>query len=91
MTRHRRSLSMIGLLGWCLAVAAGVAGGAAAASPSAPPPGPPFPPPTVGRAVYDYAGVLSSEAIASAEFDHRRHRGENGGRDRRLHPGQRRV
>ncbi len=38
-----------------------------AASPTAPPPGPPFPNPEVGRAVYDYAGILSPAAIADAE------------------------
>ena len=38
-----------------------------AASPTAPPPGPPFPNPEVGRAVYDYAGILSATAIADAE------------------------
>jgi uncharacterized membrane protein YgcG len=36
-------------------------------TPSAPPPGPPFPDPVVGRAVYDYAGVLSPQAIVKAE------------------------
>ena len=65
---------------------------AAAASPppSAPPPGPPFPAPEVDRAVYDYAGILSPEAIAKAEADDRRDRGADGRRGRRLHPGQRR-
>ncbi|MGZ8438040.1 MAG: TPM domain-containing protein, partial [Candidatus Limnocylindrales bacterium] len=67
MTRHRRALSMVGILGWCLAFAAGAAGGASAASPSAPPPGPPFPQPTEGRAVYDFAGVFSAGAITRAE------------------------
>jgi uncharacterized membrane protein YgcG len=64
MIRHRRAFSMIGIAGWCLAFATGAA---SAASPSAPPPGPPFPDPTAGRAVYDYAGVLSAGAIAQAE------------------------
>ena len=67
MNRRRRALSVIGLLGWGLAFAAGAAGGAAAASPSSPPPGPPFPQPTDGRAVYDFAGVLSVATIAHAE------------------------
>ena len=34
---------------------------------NAPPPGPPFPPPETDRAVYDYAGILSPDAIAKAE------------------------
>ena len=34
---------------------------------NAPPPGPPFPPPETSRAVYDYAGILSPDAIAKAE------------------------
>jgi uncharacterized membrane protein YgcG len=67
MNRRRRALSMAGVLGWCLAFAAGAAGGVSAASPSAPPPGPPFPPPTTGQAVYDFAGVLSAATIAHAE------------------------
>ena len=66
MTRLRRALSLIGIAG-CLAGLLAVAGTASAASPSAPPPGPPFPDPTPGRAIYDYAGVLSPGAIASAE------------------------
>ena len=37
------------------------------AAADAPPPGPPFPEFEVDRAVYDYAGILSPEAIASAE------------------------
>ena len=67
MTRRRRTLSMIGILGWCLAFGAGAAGGVSAASPSAPPPGPPFPPPIEGQAVYDYAGVLSAAEVGRAE------------------------
>jgi uncharacterized membrane protein YgcG len=34
---------------------------------TAPAPGPPFPPPETDRAVYDYAGILSPEAIVKAE------------------------
>ena len=64
MTRRRRALSALAVLAWCLALGAGVT---SAASPAAPPPGPPFPAPTDGRAVYDFAGVLSPEAISSAE------------------------
>ena len=64
MSRRRSALSMIGLVGWCLAFAAGAA---SAASPSAPPPGPPFPDPTAGQAVYDFADVLSAGAIERAE------------------------
>src|SRR4051812_20257500 len=43
------------------------AGGATAAGPGAPPPGPPFPEPVTDQAVYDYAGILSPQAIAKAE------------------------
>lgn len=64
MTRRRVALSIVGALVWCFAIAAG---SISAASPSAPPPGPPFPEPTEGQAVYDFAGVLSEGAIASAE------------------------
>ena len=67
MTRRHRALSMIGIVGWCLALVVGAAGTASAASPAAPPPGPPFPQPTAGRAVYDFAGVLSDGAITRAE------------------------
>jgi len=67
MTRRRRALSMVGIVGWCLAFTAGAAGGVSAASPSAPPAGPPFPQPTQGQAVYDFAGVLSAATIARAE------------------------
>ncbi len=34
---------------------------------AAPPPGPPFPEPETDRAVYDYAGILSPDAIVKAE------------------------
>ena len=44
---------------------------AASPAPSAPPPGPPFPAPEVDRAVYDYAGILSPEAIAARGGDDR--------------------
>jgi uncharacterized membrane protein YgcG len=64
MTRRRRALHVLAIVAWSLVLGTGVA---SAASPSAPPPGPPFPPPTDGRAVYDFAGVLSPGAIASAE------------------------
>lgn len=64
MTRRRRTLSILGLCAWSFAMTAGVA---SAASPTAPPPGPPFPQPIEGQAVYDFAGVLSPGAIASAE------------------------
>ena len=36
-------------------------------APPAPAPGPPFPQPEIDRAVYDYAGILSSDAIVKAE------------------------
>jgi uncharacterized membrane protein YgcG len=66
MRRASRLLS--GLL-FALVLVAG-AGGASAASPSpsAPPPGPPFPEPVNGRAVYDYAAVLSADAVEKAEL-----------------------
>jgi uncharacterized membrane protein YgcG len=64
MTRRRRALLIVGSLAWCLALAAGAV---SAAAPSAPPPGPPFPQPTAGQAVYDFARVLSTGAIAGAE------------------------
>lgn len=64
MIRRRVALSTVGALIWYLAIAAG---SISAASPAAPPPGPPFPEPTLGQAVYDFAGVLSEGAIDSAE------------------------
>ncbi len=64
MIRRRRALLSLGIVAWCLALGAGAA---SAASPTAPPPGPPFPSPTAGRAVYDFAGVLSPSAVAGAE------------------------
>ena len=60
--RSRAALSLAGAIVWLLAVALGPV---VAADPQ--PPGPPFPRPVVGQAVYDYAGVLSAEAIARAE------------------------
>jgi uncharacterized membrane protein YgcG len=62
----RPALAFVGALVWLLAVALGPV---VAASPvaSAPPAGPPFPEPIDGQAVYDYAGVLSVDAIARAE------------------------
>ncbi|HEY2888279.1 MAG TPA: TPM domain-containing protein [Candidatus Limnocylindrales bacterium] len=61
MHRHRAPLALVGALAWLLLVAIGPA---VAASP---PPGPPFPQPETDRAVYDYAGILSADAIAQAE------------------------
>ena len=66
MTRHRSAIVVLATLVWLFAISAGVAS-AASPAPSAPPPGPPFPAPEVDRAVYDYAGILSPEAIAAAE------------------------
>src|SRR5215203_971990 len=43
------------------------AGATSAADPQAPPPGPPFPEPVTDQAVYDFAGILSPQAIAQAE------------------------
>ena len=64
MTGRRRGLAVLGALIWLLAAAVG---GASAADPSAPPPGPPFPEPVEGQAVYDFAGILSSDTIVEAE------------------------
>ena len=36
-------------------------------APARPPPGPPFPAPEVDRAVYDYAGIFSTDTIVNAE------------------------
>jgi len=66
MTRHRSPILVLASLAWLFALSIGAATAALAAS-SALPPGPPFPAPEVGRAVYDNAGILSREAIASAE------------------------
>ena len=66
MTRHRSPIVVLATLVWLFAISTGVAS-AASPAPSAPPPGPPFPAPEVDRAVYDYAGILSPEAIAAAE------------------------
>ena len=56
----------------------------------APPPGPPFPEPETDRAVYDYAGSCQPETHRRGRGDHRRDRGADRRRGRRLHPGQRR-
>jgi uncharacterized membrane protein YgcG len=66
MTRHRSPIVALATLLWLFAISTGAAS-AASPAPSAPPPGPPFPAPEVDRAVYDYAGILSPEAIAAAE------------------------
>jgi uncharacterized membrane protein YgcG len=63
MTIRRRVLALVAALAWLLA--AGSAG-VLAADP-APPPGPPFPNPETDRAVYDYAGIFSPDAVAHAE------------------------
>ena len=60
-TLHRRLAAIAGGVLWLVAIGIGPV---IAASP---PPGPPFPPPVDGQAVYDFAGVLSPEAIADAE------------------------
>jgi uncharacterized membrane protein YgcG len=61
VTRHRSPLVILATLLWLFLLSIGTVAGA---SPS---PGPPFPEPEVDRAVYDYAGILSAEAIAGAE------------------------
>lgn len=60
---HRRhaALAFVGAVIWLLAIGLGPVVAVA------PPAGPPFPEPVDGQAVYDYAGVLSAEAIARAE------------------------
>ena len=88
MTRHRSPIAVLATLVWLFAISTGAAS-AASPAPSAPPPGPPFPAPEVDRAVYDYAGILSPEAIAAAEAAIDAYRGTDGLRGRRLHPGQR--
>ena len=68
MERRRSAIALLAAVLWMFAAALGpVVVAAASPSASAPPAGPPFPPPEVDRAVYDYAGILSPEAIASAE------------------------
>jgi uncharacterized membrane protein YgcG len=64
VTNRRRALSTVGALVWLLALGAA---GVFAADPSPQPPGPPFPEPEIDRAVYDYAGILSGDAIVQAE------------------------
>jgi uncharacterized membrane protein YgcG len=73
VTRHRAAPAIVAAILWLFAM---TAGGVSAASPSpavpsasasVPQPGPPFPDPVDGRAVYDYAGILSAETIASTE------------------------
>ena len=61
MHRRRAPFALLAAMAWLLLVAIGPV---AAASP---PPGPPFPQPENDRAVYDYAGILSADAIAKAE------------------------
>ena len=55
-------------------------------APAGPSPGPPFPDPETDRAVYDFAGILSPDAIVRGGVDHRRHRGADRRRGRRLQP-----
>jgi len=64
MDRRRPALALLAAALWLVALAIGPV---LAASGPVPPAGPPFPPPEVDRAVYDYAGILSPAAIASAE------------------------
>ena len=64
MDRRRPAFALLAAALWLFALAIGPV---LAASASAPPAGPPFPSPEVDRAVYDYAGILSPKAIASAE------------------------
>ena len=66
MIRHRSPIIVLATLLWLFAITTGAAS-AASPSPTSPPPGPPFPAPEVDRAVYDYAGILSPEAIAASE------------------------
>lgn len=60
----RRRVATAGAIAWLLALSVG---GVLAADPSAPPPGPPFLEPEIGRAVYDFAGILGPSTIAAAE------------------------
>ena len=61
MHRLRIPFAIVVALGWLLVVASGQLAVAA------PRPGPPFPDPVENQAVYDYAGIFSPAAIASAE------------------------
>jgi uncharacterized membrane protein YgcG len=61
MHRLRIPFAIVVALGWLLVVASGQLAVAA------PPAGPPFPDPVENQAVYDYAGIFSPAAIASAE------------------------
>jgi uncharacterized membrane protein YgcG len=74
---RRRSLAALTLLGLWLTLLAGpvvvLAASPGASSPptpapTVPPAGPPFPDPVDDRAVYDYGGLFSPEAIRNAEF-----------------------
>lgn len=79
MQRIRAPLAFLAVAAWLLVVAIGPVMAAAsppsvpgsaispAAAGSPPPPGPPFPEPVNGQAVYDYAGILSADAIVKAE------------------------
>ena len=91
MTRHRSPIAVLATLGRGCSRSRRAVRAAASPPPSAPPPGPPFPAPEIDRAVYDYAGILSPEAIAARRGDDRRDRGADRRRGRRLHPGQRRL
>lgn len=61
--RHRAALGIAAAALWLFAMASF----AAAANAAPPPSGPPYPSPVSGQRVYDYAGILSQGAIASAE------------------------
>ena len=61
MKHYRAALAALAAISWLVLVAVGPV---VAASP---PPGPPFPSPEDDRAVYDFAGIFSPDAIARAE------------------------
>lgn len=59
----RPAVRLLAAAAWLLLTA----GTALATDHGTPPPGPPFPNPVVGQAVYDHAGILSAQTIASVE------------------------
>ena len=64
LDRHRAALGIVATALWWFFAVASLASAAANVAPAA---GPPYPEPVNGQRVYDYAGILPSAAIASAE------------------------
>ncbi len=59
--RRFRVAGLVGATAWLMLLAS------ATLAAAAPPPGPPYPDAVTGQRVYDYAGIFSPGAIASAE------------------------